>query len=1101
MTRTGPRPTALVVGSGPTSAQAALDLAQAGVGVTLLASEDWLVPTAGGPLSVPLLLSAARHPGIDLFTGATVSGVRALERKRRTPSAVAGGESPSPGLAVTVRQAPRFVDAARCTACGACVDVCPVSLPDGNKVIAYLGGVPTTYAINKAGTAPCRDACPIDQRAQGYIALIRAGDFQAAYRTIKEENPFPSVCGRVCNHRCEDACTRAQVDAPIAVMALKRFVADWAAEQGVRFESPVAPRSGYRVAVIGAGPAGLTAARDLNRLGHKVTVLEALPVAGGMMRVGIPGFRLPRERLQAEIDEILREGVQLRTSSRVEDVHRLFAAGYDAVVLAVGLHVSRQLGVPGENGAPGSEQGGVMGAVEFLHGVNLGDRPHWEGEGRRVVVVGGGSTAMDTARVCRRLGADVSVIYRRSRAEMPAHDFEVDDAENEGVRLRYLANPRRIIREAGRVVAIECVRMALGEPDESGRRRPVPIPNSEFVLEADVVLTAIGQASDLSLLGAQQAAMASKGVVQRDPATLMTSHPGLFVAGDAAGTDGFVVDAIASGSQAARSVDRYLRGDQGTAEPAKQPVVRLDSDQIAGRLRSAAPRGSARAVTPTLLPERLLDNFQETGQGLSQDEAMAEAGRCLNCGLCSECLACVRACPPQAIDHQRTAESWELQVGAAIWTTAPGEGAYPGIFVARDPSSVSGLVSQTLAYLGVLDVPEVSRAGRPAPAAGPARRTYARGQEPRIGAFLCRCGGEISRTVDLGAVAARVQDLPGVALVSELDFACHPEGKAALETAVAAHRLDGAVLAACSCCALDHVCYSCTTQRTRCKEQLGVWDDLAPLPVQFANVREQCAFVHRDVPQAATTKAGDLVAASVAALALKAGSGWGAEGAALGASSRLPIVAAVDAVRCRGCEDCEVACGLEAMHVVGQNGVRLAQVDATRCLGCGVCMAVCSSGAIVAGDTTDAQAEAMLAAMGDLSDTMVVFSCNWGAYSAVESAGSQCLSYDPSVRLIRLMCAGWAHAGLILRSFAQGAARVLVLACEDQGAASQCHYRTGEEQAAKNVRQAQRLLGLLGIDPARLALTSLRPGDGAGFVTTVEAFVQTPAGVRLGDRG
>ena len=225
------------------------------------------------------------------------------------------------------------------------------------------------------------------------------------------------------------------------------------------------------------------------------------------------------------------------------------------------------------------------------------------------------------------------------------------------------------------------------------------------------------------------------------------------------------------------------------------------------------------------------------------------------------------------------------------------------------------------------------------------------------------------------------------------------------------------------------------------------------------------------------------------------------EGTTLGASPRLPILATVDPVRCRGCEDCEEACGLEAMRVVGKDGVRLAQVDAARCLGCGVCMAVCSSGAIMAGDTSDPQAEAMLAAMGDLSDATVVFSCNWGAYSAVENAGSKRLSYDPSVRLVRLMCAGRAHAGLILRSFAQGAARVLVLACDDQGDASGCHYRSGKDQAAKSVQQTRRLLGLLGIDPERLALAGLRPGDGAGFVAAVEALVQAPAGLRLGDRG
>ncbi|MCP4516508.1 MAG: hydrogenase iron-sulfur subunit [Delftia sp.] len=279
------------------------------------------------------------------------------------------------------------------------------------------------------------------------------------------------------------------------------------------------------------------------------------------------------------------------------------------------------------------------------------------------------------------------------------------------------------------------------------------------------------------------------------------------------------------------------------------------------------------------------------------------------------------------------------------------------------------------------------------------------------------------------------------------------------------------------------MCHSCTTQRTRCKEQLGVWDDLKGLPLQYVNVREQCAFVHRDDPAAATLKAGDLVAASIAAQSLIPHSPF--------PTPYSPITAIVDPVRCRECDDCVRACGLQAIDMVGANGGRVAQVDAARCLGCGVCMVACSSGAIVAGDTSDAQAEAMLAAMGDLGDKTLVFGCNWGAYSALEAAGVEGLAYDASVRLLRVMCAGRVHAGLILRAFAQGAARVMVLACGHEDEEPGCYYHTGSEQAARSVDQAQQLLTLLGIDPARLALTQLQPGDGAGFVATVSEFVTT----------
>lgn len=1122
MSKPSPSPTALIVGNGMASATAALDLARAGVGVMLLTAQDWLIPEDDGPIGMPTLLAAAKHPRIQLLTGTTVQAVHAA-----ADSLTEGGwhqveVGSGAGLLVTVCQAPRYVDSERCTACGACVEVCPILLPgengDGYHKAIYRGGVPTSYAIDKAGTAPCRHACPIDQRAQGYVALVRNGDFFSAYQAIKRENPFPSVCGRVCNHRCEEACTRCQIDEPVAVMALKRFVADWAWEgkqKGRRsgVDEPVnnASRSRYHVAVIGAGPAGLTAARELNRLGHDVTVLEALPVPGGMMRVGIPGFRLPRERLQWEIDEILAEGVELRTNCRVENVDDLFAKGYDAVVLAVGMHLSQRLHVPGveepEALASGSdvEDAGVIGAVEFLRAVNLGERPDWRG--RRVVVVGGGSTAMDTARVCRRLGADVEVIYRRSRAEMPAHDFEVEDALHEGVTIRFLTTPARFLRQERRVTGVECVRMELGAPDASGRRRPIPMPGSEFTVPADAVLLAIGQVSDLSLLPDDDTVVQRKGVLQHDPATLMTGRPGLFVAGDVAGTEGFVIDAIASGLKVARSVDRHLRGAHGAAEPVKQPVVQLGDNQVAQRLNAAAPQGTPRVRTRSTLPDTLLGDFEETAVGLSEAEAMAEAARCLSCGLCSECLACVQACPAGAINHQCAARTFEIKADVALWVDSrPGfESSKASVgssrlLVMEDGADLSKTVDRALAYLGI------QRSAPVIGVAAPAKVDLgfaASDSKPRVGVFLCRCGGEIERAVNLSDVAARVMSagLPGLVYVDQVEFACHPEGNQAIRSAMAANNLDGAVLAACSCCALDQICYSCTTQRIRCKERLGVWDALEGLPLSFVNLREQCAFVHSEHPSAATTKAGDMVAASVASFVLGRSIPEPRSPVLGGSYPRTPIMATVDTVRCRGCEDCEVVCGLDAIRVVGSDDARIAQVEAVRCLGCGVCMAVCSSGAILAGDTSDAQATAMLETMGDLDDKTVVLSCNWGAYSAVEAAGLERLYYDPSVRLVRLMCAGRAHEGLILRAFAQGAARVLVLACGHEGDTSQCHYHTGNDQAKWSVQQAQRLLGLLGIDPARLALAEMRPGDGAQFAAAVEQFVKmTPKASRKDKR-
>jgi coenzyme F420-reducing hydrogenase delta subunit/NAD-dependent dihydropyrimidine dehydrogenase PreA subunit len=323
--------------------------------------------------------------------------------------------------------------------------------------------------------------------------------------------------------------------------------------------------------------------------------------------------------------------------------------------------------------------------------------------------------------------------------------------------------------------------------------------------------------------------------------------------------------------------------------------------------------------------------------------------------------------------------------------------------------------------------------------------------------------------------------------VKAVDFACHPEGAKAIDAATAEQNLDGAVLAACSCCDLDQVCDSCTTQRTRCKEQLGVWRGSGHVPISFANVREQCAFVHADAPRAATAKAGDMIAAAAAILV-----GFGAADRTIdprhgGFENRAPITALIDPVRCRGCEDCEIACGLDAIHVSSTNGKKLASVDSTLCLGCSVCVAACSSGAISGGDLIDSQIDAALAAM-DINGKTVVFACNWGAYSAVEAASVERLAYSPSVRIIRVMCAGRVHEGLLLKAFSRGAERVLLLACGSQDDTSACHYRTGADQSLDAVLRTRKLLRLLGFDSTRLGWADIRPGDGKGFVAAIQSF-------------
>ncbi|NLA11721.1 MAG: FAD-dependent oxidoreductase [Firmicutes bacterium] len=414
-------------------------------------------------------------------------------------------------------------------------------------------------------TAPCRNGCPAHVDIPMYLGMIGAGNFEASLAVIREKTPLAGVLGRVCVHPCEENCRRQPLDEALSIRVLKRFVADFEL-QNTPAPVPAVKLDKEKVAVIGAGPAGLNAAYVLAQKGYRVTIFEALPVAGGMLAVGIPSYRLPWDILNFEVDLVKSLGVEIRLNTRIgKEVtfDQLRSEGYAAILVATGLHESASMRVEGEDAG----YKGFIPGVEYLRRVNLEEEQEL---GRRAAIIGGGNVAMDCARSSLRLGIEeVYLVYRRSRVEMPANEAEIVAAEEEGVQFHLLANPKRILAEDGRVVGMECIRMELGEPDSSGRRRPVPVEGSEFILDVDMIIPAIGQVPDLSFLPEDGSVeLTERGVVQADALTMATTAPGVFAAGDAVLGARTVIEAIASANKAADAIDSYLRSGKNEAAPA-----------------------------------------------------------------------------------------------------------------------------------------------------------------------------------------------------------------------------------------------------------------------------------------------------------------------------------------------------------------------------------------------------------------------------------------------------------------------------------------------------------------------------------------------------
>ena len=699
----------LVYGAGIAGIQASLDLAESGFKVYLVERSaaiggrmpqlDKTFPTGDCAMCIlsPKLVECGRNKNIEIITLAEIEGI-----------------SGEPGkFEVTVKRNPRYVDLKKCNACGDCAEVCPVSLPSEferglgqRKAIhrEYPQAIPNVFRIVKAGgTAPCKLACPAGVNAQGYVALIGQGKFKEAYDVIRERCPLPSVCGRICQHPCEDACNRGEVDDPVAIRDLKRFATDWVYAHQNEIElnggqQPAEKREG-RVAVIGGGPAGLTAAYDLSRMGYGVTIFDAGEALGGMLRSGVPEYRLPRDVLDCEIQHILRPGVEAKMGARVSDPTSLLNArpaagddsgaaerppvkengrgqgGFDAVFVAVGAGTSRRLSIPGEDAKD------VWPGLKFLYEVNSGARPQ---VGPNVLVIGGGDVAMDVARCARRLPGveSVHLACLERREEMPAHPWEAAEALEEGVTFHNSLGPTEILPEEGKVTGVAfraCTRVF----DEAGRFSPQFDDSRTSSLKADTVIVAISQGVDA--VSMSPVVTGPGGRIVADPETLATNVPGVFAGGDAVLGPASAIDAIAHGHRAAEAIHSYLRG----ASPRERSATGEEAANRAGNPRPDAPRQPRRPMPQASVGERSRD-MREIDLGFSEEDAIAEAQRCLNCGLCSDCRLCEKACGPGAILHDMQPQTEVLQVGAVILTPGSeemqpslrgeyGHGRYPNV--------------------------------------------------------------------------------------------------------------------------------------------------------------------------------------------------------------------------------------------------------------------------------------------------------------------------------------------------------------------------------------------------------------------------------------
>ena len=663
----------MVVGSGIAGMQASLDLSNSGFKVYLVEETDGIggrmaqldktFPTNDCAMCTisPKLIEVDKHPNIEIITRTKLLSL----------------EGHAGNFKATIEKSPRFIDLEKCNACGDCVEVCPVEISDPHnynlgtkKPIGkkYPQTIPNGYAIDKGSRPPCVMACPANVNCQGYTALVAQGKFAEAVKLVHEKNPFLSVCGRICHHPCESECHRADEDEALAINPIKRFLGDWALnhpeeikqvfeKQQIKDElldKQKEENKNHKIAVIGSGPAGLTTAEDLAKLGYRVTIFESSDVLGGMLRTGIPDYRLPKSLLEAEINLILEKGVETRMNTTLgKDISLddLKNEGFESVFLAIGAQKGRILNIDG------ADLPQVYNGIDFLKNINLNKDVR---VGEEVIVIGGGNVAIDVAMSCSRKGAaKVKIVCLESRGEMPAHNWEISDAEEEGIEIINSWGPLKI-NGSDKVEGLH-VKKCLSVFDSDGKFSPQFDESEIKNISADTVIFAIGQGLDREIVGSIGIESSGSGWINANKITLETSIKGIFGGGDAVLGPSSAIDAIALGHEAAVSIDRFIHDENMYANREKDKSIAPKPNKV------IEPKNRVKEKRSSV--ENRKGNFDELSYTITEEEAIAEASRCMSCGICSECQQCVFVCEAGAINHKMTPEITDLDVGAVIIAT------------------------------------------------------------------------------------------------------------------------------------------------------------------------------------------------------------------------------------------------------------------------------------------------------------------------------------------------------------------------------------------------------------------------------------------------